>query len=56
MRVDIDKLVDKMILKEKSSIIGSMCPENLCFDGIQSRTARLSEPLSLIMLINSEAY
>ena len=41
-------------LDEKRKIIGSMYPENLCFDGTQHRTAYFSEPLSLIMLINSE--
>jgi site-specific DNA recombinase len=41
-------------LAEKRNIIGSMYPENLRFDGTQHRTAYLSEPLSLILLINNE--
>ncbi|WP_429378468.1 recombinase family protein [Mucilaginibacter sp. UYCu711] len=40
-------------VEEKRKIIGSMYPKNLCFDGTQHRTAYLSEPLSLILLINS---
>ncbi len=41
-------------IDEKPRIIGSMYPENICFDGIEHRTARLSEPLGLILLINSK--
>jgi len=40
-------------LEEKRNIIGSMYPENLLFDRTQHRTAYLNEPLSLILLINS---
>ncbi|TFF38591.1 recombinase family protein [Mucilaginibacter psychrotolerans] len=39
---------------EKRKLIGSIYPQNLCFDGKQHRTAYLSEPLSLIMLINKQ--
>ncbi|WP_130858040.1 recombinase family protein [Olivibacter jilunii] len=41
-------------IEEKRRIIGSMYPENLCFDGTGHRTARLNEALSLILLINSK--
>ena len=38
----------------KRKIISSMYPQNLCFDGIEHRTLYFSEPLSLILLINSQ--
>ena len=39
-------------IEAKRHLISSMYPENLCFDGTQHRTFYLSEPLSLILLIN----
>ncbi len=51
---NIDERYGKAEIDEKRRIIGSMYPENICFDGIQHRTARLSEPLGLILLINSK--
>lgn len=41
-------------LTTKRKIIGSMYPENLYYDGRLHRTLFESEPLSLILLINSE--
>jgi site-specific DNA recombinase len=38
----------------KRHLISSMYPENLCFDGTQHRTLYVSEPLSLILLVNRE--
>jgi site-specific DNA recombinase len=40
--------------EEKRSIIGSIYPEKLCFDGIAYRTARVNEVANLIYLINSK--
>ena len=40
-------------IEAKRHLISSMYPENLCFDGTQHRTFYLSEPLSLILLINT---
>lgn len=51
---NIDERYGKAETEEKRRIIGSMYPENICFDGIEHRTARLSEPLGLISLINSK--
>ena len=64
----IENLLDILILKlsdiqiqfrkssivEKRKLIGSMYPQNLCFDGIGHRTPYLSEPLSLILQINRQ--
>ncbi|MDX3917254.1 MAG: recombinase family protein [Pseudosphingobacterium sp.] len=50
----IDKHYQDADIEGKRRIIGSMYPENLCFDGKGHRTARLNEALSLILLINSE--
>ncbi|WP_262511021.1 IS3 family transposase [Pedobacter chinensis] len=50
---NIDERYGKAEIEEKRIIIGSMYPENICFDGVEHRTARLSEPLVLILLINS---
>ncbi len=49
---NIDEHYKNADLEEKRRIIGSMYPENLCFDGTEHRTARLNEALSLILLIN----
>ncbi|QNL50330.1 recombinase family protein [Olivibacter sp. SDN3] len=51
---NIDKHYMGADIEGKRRIIGSMYPENLCFDGTRHRTARLNEALSLILLINSE--
>lgn len=51
---NIDERYGKAEIEEKRSIIGSMYPENICFDGTEHRTARLSEPLGVILLINSQ--
>ncbi len=51
---DIQVQYKTMGLDQQRKIIGSMYPENLCFDGTQHRTAYLNEPLALIMLINSD--
>jgi hypothetical protein len=49
---NIDERYSNANIEEKMSIIGSMYPENICFDGRQHRTARVSEPLAFILLIN----
>jgi site-specific DNA recombinase len=41
-------------LTTKRKLIGSMYPKNLYYDGRLHRTLFESEPLSLILLINSE--
>jgi site-specific DNA recombinase len=41
-------------VEEKRKIISSMYPQNLCFDGTQHRTLYLSEPMSVIYMINSQ--
>ncbi|MFD2963963.1 MULTISPECIES: recombinase family protein [Olivibacter] len=51
---NIDKHYMEADIEGKRRIIGSMYPENLCFDGTKHRTARLNEALSLILLINNE--
>ena len=40
-------------IETKRQLISSMYPENLCFDGTEHRTLYLSEPLSLILQVNS---
>ena len=39
---------------EKRKLIGSIYPKNVCFDGTRHRTPYLSEPLSIILQINSK--
>jgi len=51
---NIDDTYGMAQIYEKRGIIGSMYPENICFDGMQHRTARLSEPVGHILLINSK--
>jgi site-specific DNA recombinase len=65
---DIDGCVDKVLntlsclntthleadTTIKRSIIGSIYPEKLCFDGSAYRTARVNRAVHLICLINSE--
>ena len=41
-------------IAEKRKLIGSMYPENLCFEGNRHRTAYLSEPLQVILQSVSE--
>ena len=41
-------------LEEKRQILGSIFPENLVFDGIEIRTARLNEGVELIYQISSK--
>ncbi len=41
-------------IAEKRKLIGSMYPENLCFEGNRHRTAYLSEPLRVILQSISE--
>jgi len=50
---NIDERYGKAEIEEKRSIIGSMYSENICFDGTVHRTARLSEPLAVILLITT---
>jgi hypothetical protein len=38
----------------KRSIIGSIYPEKLCFDGMTYRTVRVNEAAQLVFLINSQ--
>lgn len=49
---NIDKRCQKAENDEKRQIIGSMYPQNIIFDGKAHRTARMSEPLNVILLIN----
>ncbi len=51
---NIDERYAKAEIDGKRTIIGSMYPENICFYVKEHRTARLSEPLGLILLINSK--
>jgi len=51
---DIQAHYQRSGLAEKRKIIGSIYPEKLCFDGVKHRTAYISEPLSLILQINSK--
>jgi site-specific DNA recombinase len=41
-------------VEAQRKIISSMYPKNLCYDGIEHRTLYVSEPLSLILLINNQ--
>ncbi len=41
-------------VSEQRRVIGSMYPENLCFDGTRHRTAYFNEPLDFILLVNKE--
>ncbi len=38
----------------KRSIIGSIYPQKLCFDGIDYRTAKINEAAQLIYLMNNK--
>ncbi|QNL51284.1 hypothetical protein H8S90_06835 [Olivibacter sp. SDN3] len=51
---NIDERFGKAEIEERRSIIGSMYPENICFDGTEHRTARLSEPIGVFLLINRQ--
>ncbi len=51
---NIDERYSKADLAEKRQIIGSMYVEKISFDGVKHRTARVSEPLDIILLINKE--
>lgn len=50
---DIQMYFKRSSIVEKRKLIGSMYPQNLCFDGIGHRTPYLSEPLSLMLQITS---
>jgi len=51
---ELDLLYENGTIEEKRKILGSIFPENLTFDGIQHRTTRINEVLSLIYQKNSE--
>jgi site-specific DNA recombinase len=44
----------KPFLEERRQLLGSIFPENLVFDGIEVRTARLNEGVDLIYQISSK--
>lgn len=50
----LSKLYKSGTLEEKRQIIGSIFPENLTFDGMEHRTARLNEGIDLIYQITSK--
>ncbi|MDP2040263.1 MAG: recombinase family protein [Algoriphagus sp.] len=50
----LDFFFSKGDLGQKRRIIGSIFPENLTFDGVEHRTARINEVVNLIYLVNSE--
>lgn len=50
----LSKLYKSGTIEEKRQIIGSIFPENLTFDGIEHRTARLNEGIDLIYQITSK--
>ena len=51
---DIQMHFKRSSVTEKRKLIGSMYPENLCFEGNRHRTAYLSEPLRVILQSISE--
>ena len=51
---NIDERYAKAELPEKRKIIGSMYVEKISFDDVKHRTAKVSEPLDLILLINNK--
>ena len=51
---NLDSIYEKADIAKKREMIGSMFPENLCFDGLQHRTGKCNEAMSLIYLINNK--
>jgi site-specific DNA recombinase len=51
--IRLDQLYENGTIKEKREIVGSIFPENLCFNGEQYRTTRLNEAVRQIYLIES---
>ncbi len=49
-----ERYVKATDVESQRNIISSMFPEKITFDGLQHRTLRPSEPLELILLINSK--
>ena len=50
---NIDERYGKAEIEEEHRITGSMYPEHICFDGKERRTARQSELIEIILLINN---
>ncbi|MBD1364654.1 recombinase family protein [Mucilaginibacter sp. ZT4R22] len=50
---NIQKHYKNANISDKRKLIGSMYPQNLCFDGTGHRTPYLNNALSLILLVNS---
>ncbi len=51
---NIDSQFNKEDNKKKRDIVGSIFPQNLCFDGDKDRTAHVNDIALNIMLINKE--
>jgi hypothetical protein len=51
--IRLDQLYENGTIKEQREIVGSIFPENLCFNGEQYRTTRLNEAVRQIYLIES---
>jgi site-specific DNA recombinase len=51
--IRLDQLYENGTIKEKREIVGSIFPENLCFNDEQYRTTRLNEAVRQIYLRES---
>ena len=50
--ISLDKLYLEGSIQKKRQIIGSIFPEKLSFDEIESRTGRINEVVNLIYMLN----
>jgi hypothetical protein len=48
----LDRIYENGSMKVKRQVIGSMYPENFCFDGEQLRTTRINEAVRLIYTLD----